>query len=65
MKTIKAIKRLSWLNLIPRKLAIKNYSKAIKMDPKNASTYNRRGLANFALKKYRRALTDFRKAIKK
>jgi tetratricopeptide (TPR) repeat protein len=44
-------------------LAIANYSKAIKINPKFAKAYNNRGIAYTLKKKYDSAIADFSKAI--
>ena len=45
-------------------LAIKNYNEAIKLNPRDADTYNNRGLAYDALENYNLAIKDYNKAIK-
>lgn len=44
-------------------IAIDNYSKAIKIDPKFVKAYNNRGVAYIWKKKYYLAIADFSKAI--
>lgn len=43
--------------------AIMEYSEAIKLNPKNPSSYNARGIAKFNLEDYTGALVDFSKAV--
>lgn len=43
---------------------IKNYSEEIKTDPNDEWLYNKRGLAYHRLQKFRKAIEDFRTAIK-
>jgi tetratricopeptide (TPR) repeat protein len=43
--------------------AINNFTKAIELDPKDASVYNNRGNAYANLNKYEEALNDYNKAI--
>lgn len=45
-------------------LAVKYYTKAIKLDPDIAVIYNNRGLVYFAMKEYDKAIKDFNKGIK-
>ena len=45
------------------KLAITNYSSAIKLDPANAYAYNGRGLAYTSINQFALAIQDFNKAI--
>ena len=44
--------------------AIKNFDKAIKLNPDYAEAYNNRGVAKGSLKKYVKAIEDFDHAIK-
>ena len=43
---------------------IKNYSEEIKTDPNDEWLYNKRGLAYHRLQKFRKAIEDFRTAVK-
>jgi tetratricopeptide (TPR) repeat protein len=43
--------------------AVADYTKAIKLNPKNATTWNNRGLAYTRLREYDKALTDLNKAV--
>jgi tetratricopeptide (TPR) repeat protein len=45
------------------KNAIKEFSKLIELQPKNASAYNNRGMAKLDLEDYHGAIADFTKAI--
>tara|TARA_B100001250_G_scaffold407858_1_gene429320 strand:+ start:602 stop:1150 length:549 start_codon:yes stop_codon:yes gene_type:complete len=45
-------------------LAINNYSKAIRINPDNASAYLNRGVAYEGLEKYEEAIADYTRAIK-
>ena len=45
-------------------MAIENYSKAITINPQNASIYNYRGYAYYMRGQYDKAIADFTKAIK-
>ena len=50
-------------NIDNYKLAITNYSSAIKLDPANAYAYNGRGLAYTSINQFALAIQDFNKAI--
>lgn len=43
--------------------AVKNYDKAIELNPKDATIYRRRGFARLNLDRYEEAMKDFNKAI--
>jgi tetratricopeptide (TPR) repeat protein len=43
--------------------AIKDYTKTIELDAKNAEAYNNRGKARACKKNYTEAMTDFEKAV--
>ena len=43
--------------------AIKDYDKAIELDPDYSDAYNNRGLAKYYLDKYGEAIKDFNKVI--
>jgi tetratricopeptide (TPR) repeat protein len=45
------------------KEAIKCYTKAIELNPKNDNFYYNRGQAKYILKKYKEAIEDYNKAI--
>jgi tetratricopeptide (TPR) repeat protein len=44
--------------------AIKDYTKTIELDAKNAEAYNKRGKAKACIKNYTEAMTDFEMAVK-
>ena len=43
--------------------AIKDYDKAIELDPNFAPAYHNRGIAKYELKQYSEAIADYDKAI--
>ena len=44
--------------------ALKSYGKAIRLNPKNASAYNKRGVTYLSLRQYDKAIQDFDEAIR-
>ena len=46
------------------KAAIKDYNKAISLNPKNAAAYNNRGLAKIKMRRYEDAVKDYDEAIR-
>ena len=43
--------------------AIQDYNEAIRLDPEDANTFNKRGIAYFRLGQYERAIEDYDEAI--
>jgi len=54
---------IAYLNTEETDKAVENLNKAIELDPKSATAYHTRGLAEYALEDYKEAVDDFLKSL--